>query len=479
VSPTRLPRQTTTSPAESHQPAPNSSTNRSERPFPTVLPMLVLVFFIASTAFFIFVVGVTAWNAYHPVVDSSGVEKSTNPKDDPKAIAKEKDEVLKIKIDAYEKRAEDLEKLTALLTGLSVLYALALGVTSYIGLQNSLQQAKAIGDELEALRTKAVTQLDEAESKATEVVHQIRDEFPLFGYVDANLRRITRDFLRIMPFKGWSDHIYKNLKPQTTEEILFYEKTAASLEFFDLRSIRTEVSQIYEGLGVFYALKCQHQRKYLQQDSALELGRSKFYLDRATKADPENFSAWNDCAWVALVLDSPPSLAQARQFSLASLKIVDKQQRAEYNLSVAEHLSGNFSLAEERLSRALSQTKWEEEEYVGRVHNLYYNRACARSRLSKNPTNDPKARTAETLVNEALEDLMDAFGPSQREHWDTDDWKAAVGDCLKGEDLDIVTRKHAEIVVPLLSQDFKKVDVEERRKGLASLENDLNANGAS
>jgi hypothetical protein len=475
VSPAKLPRQPALSQADPHQPVPNTAIKRSERPFPAVLPMLVLVFFIACTAFFIFVVGVTAWNAYHPLVNSSGAENPTNAKEDPKEIANEKDEVLKIKIDAYEKRVEDLEKLTALLTGLSVLYALALGVTSYIGLQNSLQQAKAIGDELEALRAKAVKQLDEAESKATEVVHQIRDEFPLFGYVDANLRRITRDFLRIMPFKGWSDQIYANLKPQTTEEILYYEKTAASLEFFDLRSIRAEVSRIYEGLGVFYALKCQHQRKYFQQDSALELGRSKFYLDRATKADPENFAAWNDCAWVALVLDNPPSLVQARQFSLASLKIVDKQQRAEYNLSVAEHLSGNFSLAEERLSRALTQKKWEEEEYIGRVHNLYYNRACARCRLSQNPASDPKTRTADTLVDEALEDLMDAFGPSQREHWDTDDWKAVVGDCLKGGDLEIVTRKHAEVVVPLLSQDFKKVDADERKKGLARLAQDLSA----
>jgi hypothetical protein len=475
VSPRKLPLQTALSHPESHPPARDTAANRSNQPFPAVLPMMVLVFFIACTAFFLFVVGVTAWNAYHPAADLSGVAKPTNANEDPKEIAKDKDEILKIKIDAYEKRAEDLEKLTALLTGLSVLYALALGVTSYIGLQNSLQQAKAIGDELEALRAKAVKQLDEAESKATEVVHQIRDEFPLFGYVDANLRRITRDFLHILPFKGWSEHIYANLKPHTTEEILYYEKTAASLEFFDLRSIRTEVSQIYEGLGVFYALKCQHQRKHLKQDSALELGRSKFYLDRATKSDAENFAAWNDCAWVALVLDIPPSLAQARQFSLASLKIVDKQQRAEYNLSVAEHLSGNFNLAEERLTRALTQKKWEEEEYVGRVHNLYYNRACARSRLSQNPASDPKTRTAETLVNEALEDLMDAFGPSQREYWDTDDWKAALKDCLKGGELEIVARKHADIVVPLLSQDFKKVDIEERKDGLASLARDLSA----
>ena len=456
-------------PAEPQYRAPYAAGNSSGRLFPTVLPMLVLAFFIACTAFFVFIVGVAAWHEYHRAPTLSEVEKSTN--------AKEKEEVLNVKIDAYNKRAEDLEKLTALLTGLSVLYALALGVTSYIGLQNSLQQAKAIGDDLEALRAKAVKQLDDAESKATEVVHQIRDEFPLFGYVDANLRRITRDFLRIMPFKGWSDQIYANLKPQTTEEILYYEKTAASLEFFDLQSFRTEVSRIYQGLGVFYALKCQHQRKVFNLDSSQEIGRSKFYLDRATKTDPENFAAWNDCAWVALVLDSPPSLAQAHQFSLASLRIDDKQQRAEYNLSVSEHLSGNFSLAEDRLTRALTLKKWEEEEYIGRAHNLYYNRACARCRLSQNPASDPKGRSAEALVDEALEDLKAAFGPDQLEYWDTDDWKSVAGDCLKGGDLELVTRKHRELVIPLLSQHFRKVDPEARKKGLVQLEQYLS--GAS
>jgi len=434
-----------------------------------MLTTLVLVFFIGCSAFFVFIVGVAAWHEYHPAPDLRDVEKST--------ITKDRDDLLSVKIDAYNKRAEDLERLTAFLTGLSALYALALGVASYIGLQNSLQQAKAIGDELNALREKAVQQLDEAASKATEVVHQIRDEFPLFGYVDANLRRITKDFLRVMPFKGWSEEIYSNLKPQATEEILYYEKTAASLEFFDLRSLRTEVSRIYEGLGVFYALKCQHQRKVSRQDSPLELGRSKFYLDRATTADPENFSAWNDRAWVALVLDEPPSLAHAQQFSQASLKINDQQQRAHYNLSVSEHLTGNFGLAEEQLSRALGLEKWEEGKYIGRIHNLYYNRACARGRLSQKPVNDPKGRTSEALLDEALEDLVDAFGPEQPEHWDTEDWNSVARDCLTGGDLEFVARKHPVKVKQLLSQDFPKVALETRNKGLDRLRQDLS--GAS
>ena len=125
-----------------------------------------------------------------------------------------------------------------------------------------------------------------------------------------------------------------------------------------MRSLRTEVSRIYQGLGVFYALKCQHQRKLERRSPELA---AKFYLDRATKTEPEKFTAWKIAPGL-LVLDSPPSLPQAQQFSAASLRVVDKQQRAEYNFAVSEHLSRNFSSAEEHLTRALTLKKWEEEE---------------------------------------------------------------------------------------------------------------------
>jgi tetratricopeptide (TPR) repeat protein len=248
------------------------------------------------------------------------------------------------------------------------------------------------------------------------VVRQIRDEFPLFGYVDANLRRMTRDFLEILPFQGWSDHIYANLKPQRIEEILFYEKTAASLEFFDLRSIRKEVSQIYDGLGDFYALKCLHEQL------PADLGRCKFYPERATLADPENFGAWNDRGWVALVLEQPANYALARQYSEVSLKINSHQQRALYNLSVSEHHDGKFALAEELLTRAVREENWQEKKYAGRLHNLYYNRACARGRLAQDPASDPQKRDPGKLLGEAMEDFKEALGIARLGSWDLDDW---------------------------------------------------------
>lgn len=81
------------------------------------------------------------------------------------------------------------------------------------------------------------------------------------------------------------------------------------------------------------------------------------------------------------------------------------------------------------------------------------------------------------LLDEALEDLKAAFAPEQREFWDTDDWKSDAEDCSNGGELELVARKYSKIVVPFLSQEFKKVDPKERKKGLAQLEEDLS--GAS
>jgi hypothetical protein len=106
------------------------------------VPIMLVLFFIGCTAFFVFVVGAAAWQEFRPF---------PNGKADG-ALTDSKDQILSVKLDAYNKHAEEIEKLAASLTGLSVLYALALGVGSYLG----LQQAKAVSDELNALRDKAV-----------------------------------------------------------------------------------------------------------------------------------------------------------------------------------------------------------------------------------------------------------------------------------------------------------------------------------
>src|SRR5579872_5834422 len=63
-------------------------------------------------------------------------------------------EALSEKLDAYGKRADELDKLLALLLGLSTIYAIALGLSAY-------QQLKDSADKLEDLRKEAQEKINQ------------------------------------------------------------------------------------------------------------------------------------------------------------------------------------------------------------------------------------------------------------------------------------------------------------------------------
>ena len=153
-------------------------------------------------------------------------------------------EALKEKLEFYDKRADELEKLLTLLLGVSTIYAIALGLSAY-------QQMKDSADSLKNLRK-------EAEKEIDEFVVKVESKFPLFADMDLRIREIMDRLMLLLPVIDWSDEDYRNLTEPLKQEILFYEKTVASLECFDLRGtrhIRQTVSEIYHGLGNFYGLR--------------------------------------------------------------------------------------------------------------------------------------------------------------------------------------------------------------------------------
>jgi tetratricopeptide (TPR) repeat protein len=396
------------------------------------LVMFILFILIFScVAIFVAFVGRDLWNEIER--PTSFLSQQSSP-----LSVSDKEQIIAAKITSYDKRAEDLEKLISFLIGLSVLYTLALGVTSYLGLQQMLQQAQGTADKMEAIRCKAEQELEKstvrAGDKAAEIVREIRDEFPLFGYMDVSIRRITGDLLRLLPFIGWSDQLYGRLTEQQKQEILFYEKTVAGLVFFDLRSIRKDVSRIFDGLGNFYALKSLHDApKNLPED----LERCRFYLDRAKNIDEENIAAWNDTAFVAFVLESPINWHRIRECSERSLQIDPNQQRARYNLAIAEHNSRNYSTSERLLTDALKIERWQEHRFPRRIHNIYYNRACALSRQAENKTIADSVR--EELLRKAFSDLDEAL--KEPSFWDETDRKVLTDDLKQDGDLYLVSEK--------------------------------------
>lgn len=424
-------------PVEKEMPNPEKSSRTYIR-----LTMFVLVLLVVScVAIFVALVGHDLWTEI-----SRTPSVLSQPR--PSLSVSDKEEIIATEIDAYNKRAEDLEKLISFLIGLSVLYTLALGATSYLSLQHAFQRAQGTVNEMEAIRSKTQAELEKstghAAEKAAEVVREIRDEFPLFGYMDVSIRRITKNLLALLPFLGWSDDLYEKLSEQQKQEILFYEKTVAGLEFFDLRTIRKDVSKIFDGLGNFYALKKKYEGSH---SLPADLERCQFYLDRARKVDQENIAAWNDTAFVALVLESPMNLQKVRDCCTNSLRIDPNQQRARYNLAIAEHISENFPIAESLLTEALNLERWQEKHYPPRMHNLYYNRACARSRMAG--AEDISRPDREKLLEEALTDIHKAF--EEPKFWDKEDRATLANDAKAGGDIHLLAEKFAVEIQRLLS----------------------------
>jgi hypothetical protein len=77
----------------------------------------------------------------------------------------EREQVLKEKLETYNKRADDLQKLISLLLGLSTIYAIALAFSAYTSVQTNLKQADKSIAKLEALLLQLPKDLEEVKDK--------------------------------------------------------------------------------------------------------------------------------------------------------------------------------------------------------------------------------------------------------------------------------------------------------------------------
>jgi hypothetical protein len=78
----------------------------------------------------------------------------------------EREEVLKEKLEAYSKRADDLQKLISVLLGLSTIYAIVLAVGAYTSTQSNLQQAEKSIAKLETLLLEVPKRFTEFQDKS-------------------------------------------------------------------------------------------------------------------------------------------------------------------------------------------------------------------------------------------------------------------------------------------------------------------------
>jgi tetratricopeptide (TPR) repeat protein len=367
--------------------------------------------------------------------------------------------LLKQELDIYEKHASSLQQMISILLGLSSLYAAVLGIGAYMGTRKVLEEGEKYVTDLEKLKTGSQSRLDtmvtdsqgrldgmvdkayrrlseiereavgrlqhidsRADEQAARFIRNIRNEYPMFGYMDSAIGRIMTDLMRVLPDIDPAARHYQNLSENERQQILFYEKTVASFGFFDLRGVDRQASQIYRGLGNFYGSKFSDDQKSSAIIDSNDLSRAKFYLDQAIQTWTDNVGAWNDRALLALGLDNDPALA--RQLLESSLKRDGNQQRARYDLAVLygrTKSEDGYRKAINLLTEALGLENWETAPNAARKLDLYYNRACYRSLLAAENSNE-----RDQLLACALDDLKIAMSG-----YDAEREAAFVGD-LKG-----------------------------------------------
>jgi hypothetical protein len=294
---------------------------------------------------------------------------------------------VKDKLDSYKVQVDDLQRMVSLLVTFSSLYALVLGVTSYLSAQSLLEQSKENAKRIEALRT------------------DIEKSYPFFKNMGDRMKSVNEHLEALMPDSDERGDYFERLSPADKQNLEVVEQSAVSwLYFLDFSGEREMASNIHRNLGKYYSARYQHQRDALEQEikdasqlpatnparnvdvverrRAIDLlaQRARFFLSSAMEKNPDNFLAYNDLAYLFQDMESTVSSA-AESLYLSSVRLDSKQQRAYYNLALIEHGRKEYKKAEELSTRALLNSKWQTRQNAEREDDIHYNRACYRSRL--------------------------------------------------------------------------------------------------
>lgn len=291
---------------------------------------------------------------------------------------------VKERVDLYARRADDIERLLSLLVAVSTIYAIALGVNAYA-------QTKEAGAKVDKLTA-------EMQKSAEETKQEIVKLFPLFEEIDRQISLTMNGLLTLLPRIDVSEKNYHDLSIKEREEILYYEKSIAATELFNVRSFRETRSGIFHGLGNFYALK--YAGEHRREDEARE--RAIFYLEKAIDLHPKNTGALNDRGYLALSIYADPNFEEAKKFFKTSLKVDPEQQRPLYNLAWISHKQNHFDKSVAMISQALETAKWQMARDAARVSDLYYQRACSLVQMAMSLGVAERAH----LFRKAVDDLM-------------------------------------------------------------------------
>jgi tetratricopeptide (TPR) repeat protein len=362
------------------------------------------------------------------------------------------------KLESYDKRADNLERILSLLIAFSTIYAAVLAL-------GAVRDANESKDKLERIQKEATKGAEQSRAELDKILEQlkkdvarVKENAPLVGDIEYLVRSRMRTLTQSLPTIDLSKKKYADLSDAEREQFLFYEKTMAGSEYFDLRSLSEEASEIYHSLGNFYALKSKpaspktapvgasparaasrlsrllgHVTSISTASSSAalsadiskrlaeeDLARSRFYLHKAIELNPQNTVALNDFGYLELEIAKHPN--DAKPYFEKSLARDPNQQRARYNLATMEitQLAAStgpteaLTRAVQWLAEALAMPRWQGTETAGRYNaDILYNRACAYARTGERASTSQEKHAR---FEQAMADLETSFARPDRDH---------------------------------------------------------------
>jgi len=433
------------------QPAPNVPANaggvqRGARRISGALGIAVI--FVAGVLALAVLLQPWLWNRYVevPAPPRSVVQQETQ---------------LREKLNNYEKSADQLKTLASLLLGLSALYAVSLGVASYLGIQDAKERADQAVERIGGLETTTRERLRDYESRleaerkgfnerAEQEVLYIRGQFPLFRDMQESIRKLSENLHQFIPDGDFGRDIFTRIDDESRVMIEHFERAVGAFEFFDLTPFSKDAGRIYTMLGSYYSHKYSHESAKHQKNpkssppERSDTERAALYLHRARQVSPNDIAPLNELGYLYVVVTNDNE--RAAPFLEKSLGLQDDQQRARHLLAIVEHVRGTQELARKRpaeavghfaasltlLTKALQCGRWQATpEPIRYIGALAYNRACALARLAE-LTAIPGERDG--YATAAVDDLEFVFPKGQA----PEEQRLAdfTGDIKKGGDLE-------------------------------------------
>jgi tetratricopeptide (TPR) repeat protein len=289
----------------------------------------------------------------------------------------------------YKGEADALRSLIMLLIGLGSLYAIALGVAQYVNAEQTAKRAdQSIND--------AITRSEKSADRVAAMQAEIVRNYPMLHGLAGALTRIVAELNRRLADTEELDIVgaYKRLSTDDHFRILMLERLLPLYDHFV--GPDADLSEMFRGVGRFYI--GQHLDSSASQGVNVNAAaHARFYLERAIGFSEGNFAALND---LGFVLEEIGDIAEAERLYQRSLLQQPRQQRARYNLALLAYARKDFETGVNLVTEALTYENWQRAPSGRRVGDLYYNRACFRSRRGAETGQDHYA-------DSAVQDLRD------------------------------------------------------------------------